>query len=154
VLETELFSELLFGPIVRKLKDLLAGGCGTVTQPDRRTNPENISRRTSGENQRRSRNIWDSCWRKCWEEVRLNTPSSWRDEVVSNNVMLPISSSVPSPHLTRLGGEFGLRGLVVELSYTISESMRVPLGSAIGVLKKYESCQPKSQSAIQSSPFV
>src|SRR5215472_18543006 len=48
-LGNELFSELLFGPIVRKLKDLLCWGCGTVTQPEWCTNPENISWRMSGE---------------------------------------------------------------------------------------------------------
>ena len=48
--------------------------------------------------------------------------------------MLPISSSDPRPHVTRLGGSLGLRRLPAELSYVIRTSIRVPLGKTNGAL--------------------
>src|SRR6266478_8434365 len=61
-----------------------------------------------------------------------------------------ISSFDSSPQVTRTGGLEGLRGFSAELSQWISTSRRVPLGNGTNCLKRYLSCQAKSQSLITS----
>src|SRR6185369_11884858 len=47
-----------------------------------------------------------------------NASWSWLRTAVTWSVMLPISSSDPSPHHTRFGGLLGWCGFAAELSYT------------------------------------
>src|SRR5258708_13522269 len=64
-------------------------------------------------------------------------------------IRLPISSVEFSPHLMRLGGEFGFLKLLLELSYVSSPSSRVPLGSGTRSWKMKKSCQLTSHCRIQ-----
>src|SRR5256885_16632336 len=79
------------------------------------------------------------------------SPCTWGKNA---SVTLPISSNDSSPQLTATGGDFGLCGFSAELSQLTSPSRRVPFGSVRKSLKKYPSCQAKSQLLIHSSSLV
>jgi len=76
----------------------------------------NLPRRMSGESAYFGANMVVSCCLKYRVSARRSSASSARDDATTSSVMLPISSSVPRPHFTRLGGAFGLRGFASELS--------------------------------------